>query len=91
MININRKTESLLDVASSCGGLMRALMVFTSILVSPYNQYVLKSLMTANLVRFIPSESSSSNQNGHKDVKERESEFKSKFSVESTDLKKENL
>ena len=57
MIQINRKTESLLDVFSSCGGLLRALMVSIGIIVSPYNKYVLKSLLTLNLVRYIPSES----------------------------------
>ena len=57
---INRKTESLLDVLGSAGGLFRALTVFVSILVSPYNKYALKSLLTFNLVRFVPSESSNS-------------------------------
>ena len=76
MNQINRKTESLLDVVSSCGGLMRALTVFVSILVSPYNKYVLDSLLTLNLVRFVPSKSSNSILKEQKDKKQRESDFK---------------
>ena len=57
---INRKTESFFDALSFAGGLMRSLTVFASILVSPYNKYSLKSLLTLNLVRFVPSESSNS-------------------------------
>ena len=40
---INRKTGSLLDLLGSCGGLMRALTVFGSVLVHPYTLYALKS------------------------------------------------
>ena len=57
---INRKTESFFDVLGSAGGLMRALTVFVSILVSPFNKHALKSLLALNLVRFVPSESSNS-------------------------------
>ena len=69
MIEINRKTDSLFDVLGSCGGLIRALTVFVSILVSPYNKYVLESLLLANLVRFVPSESSNSYPDEKKDTK----------------------
>ena len=55
MIDINRTTESLIDVLSSCGGLLRALMVILNVVVGPYNRYVLHSLLTLNLVRFVPS------------------------------------
>ena len=43
---INRKTGSLLDLLGTCGGLMRALTVFGSILVNPYTLYALKSQIT---------------------------------------------
>ena len=65
MTQINRKTESLLDVLSSCGGLMSYLMFFANIIVNPYNKYVLASLLTSNLVRYVPSESSNSHQDAH--------------------------
>ena len=55
---ITRKTDSLLDVLSSMGGLIRALTVIGAILVAPYNGYALKSLLTSKLVRFVPSKSS---------------------------------
>ena len=78
---INRKTDSLLDVLSSMGGLIRALTVFGSILVSPYNGYALKSLLTLNLVRVVPSESPNSDQGGGQkgDRNSRLEEFKSKY------------
>ena len=46
MDEINRKTESLLDVLSSCGGLMRALTIIASFLVGSYNRYALNSFLT---------------------------------------------
>ena len=60
LIQINRKTESLLDVLSSCGGLMRALTIIAQILIKSYNTYALKSLLADNLVRFVPSQSANS-------------------------------
>ena len=76
MTQINRKTESFLDLLSSCGGLMRALTVFFSIIVNPYNKYVLTSLLTSKLVRYVPSESYNSHQVTHQDRETKESEFK---------------
>ena len=55
MTKINRKTGSLLDILGTCGGLMRALTVITSLLINPYTLYALKSQIALNLVRIIPS------------------------------------
>ena len=52
---INRKTESFLDVLSSCGGLMRALNIITSLLMVSYNKHALNFFLTRNLVRFVAS------------------------------------
>ena len=40
---INRTTGSLLDLLGTCGGLMKALLVFGNILISPYTLYTLDS------------------------------------------------
>ena len=72
---INRKTESVFDILGTAGGLLRALTVIVSLLVSPYNKYELKSLLALNLVRFVPSESS----NTKTSKKQREAEFKLKY------------
>ena len=55
MNQINRKTESFLDVLSSCGGLMRALYIITSLLMGSYNRHALNFFLTHNLVRFVAS------------------------------------
>ena len=55
LIQINRKTESLLDILSACGGLMRALNAIVMVLLNPYTLYALKAHLALYLVRFIPS------------------------------------
>ena len=55
MIQINRKTETLLDLLSACGGLFRALIVISEILINPYTLYALQAHLAVNLVRSIPS------------------------------------
>ena len=67
MIKVSRKTESLLDVLSSTGGLMSYLLSIVSVVVIPYNKYVLASLLTLNLVRYVPSESLNSYQDARSD------------------------
>ena len=93
---ITRKTDSLLDVLSSMGGLVRALTVFGSILAAPVNGYALKSLLTLNLVRIVPSQSSNSNQGGgeksdNNDTNARQEDFKSKYLTSQHDTKRTNL
>ena len=55
MIQINRKTETLLDLLSACGGLFRALNALCENLINPYSLYALQAHLALNLVRFIPS------------------------------------
>ena len=57
MDQMNRKTESMLDLLGVCGGLLRALTVIGSYIVSSYNQHALSSFLTKSLVRFVPSQS----------------------------------
>ena len=78
MTQIDRKTESLVDVLSSCGGLMRALTVIIGIIVSPYNKHALNSLITLNLVRYVPS-TSSKILDKHNNKKSRKEEFIKKY------------
>ena len=59
LIQINRKTSNLLDWIGDCGGFIEALKVILGFLVSGYNNYVLQSVLTRNLVRFVPSTSNS--------------------------------
>ena len=87
MIDINRKTESIIDVLSASGGLLRALMVITNIFVGPYNRFVLHSLLTVSLVRFVPSQHSGVQQGRY----QREFEFKQKYIAEGKDSKRKNL
>ena len=62
MIQINRKTETLLDLLSMCGGLFRALNVIFENMISPYTLYALQAHLAVNLVRYIPSTNTTNNQ-----------------------------
>ena len=55
MIKITRKTDSIIDWLSNCGGFMEALKIIGYTLVFSYNSYALKSTLALNLVRFVPS------------------------------------
>ena len=59
LIQINRKTSSLLDWMGDCGGFIEALKILLGFLVSGYNSHALKSVLTRNLVRFVPSATAS--------------------------------
>ena len=74
MTQINRKTESFLDVLSSCGGLMRALYLITSLLMGSYNRHALNFFLTHNLVRFVASKSDNKDR-----MNSKEEEFKSQY------------
>ena len=62
MIKITRKTNSLVDWMSDCGGFGEALTVIGYIFVFSYNSYALKTTLAQNLVRFVPSKSKNSNK-----------------------------
>ena len=70
---------------------MRALTVFVSIIVNPYNKYVLASLLTSDLVRYVPSETPNSHYEAHLDRETRLSEYRSKYVASKNDPKRKNL
>ena len=51
---ITRKTDSVFDWISDCGGFMEALKIIIYSLVFSYNSYRLKYNLAFNLVRFVP-------------------------------------
>ena len=52
---INRKTDSLLDVVGTIGGFFEALRVTGELLVGNYTRYTLKTFLALSLVRFVAS------------------------------------
>ena len=58
LVQIKRKTGSLLDLLSACGGLFRAFNVIGEGLINPYTLYALKAHLALHLVRYIPSKNS---------------------------------
>ena len=62
LIQIKRKTGSLLDLMSACGGLYRAFNIIGEALINPYTLYALKAHLALNLVRYVPSKKSNNDK-----------------------------
>ena len=62
LIQIKRKTGSILDLLSACGGLFRAFYIIGEALINPYTLYALKAHLALNLVRYIPSKNSNNDK-----------------------------
>ena len=56
LLIINRKTDSILDWAASCGGVLKALTITIKFLLEFYNVYRIKSKLTSLFVKFLPSD-----------------------------------
>ena len=89
MIQINRKTETILDLLSACGGLMRALNAIGEIIINPYTLYALQAHLAMNLVRYIPSTQSANNQKGK--ISSKKEQFEEKYLDKKSDPKRKNL
>ena len=75
LITIARKTDSIVDWLSNCGGFMEALKIIGYALVSSFNAYALKSTLAQNLVRFVPSKPKNSDLNAENKLRYRQEEF----------------
>ena len=56
-IETTRKTDSLLDMLGSIGGVYEAQTILGQLIVGSYNTYALQSFLALNLVRFVSSTS----------------------------------
>ena len=90
LLQINRKTGTLLDLLSACGGLFRALNVICENIINPYTLYAIQAQLAMSLVRFIPStQSTTYNQKGK--IRSKKEQFEQKYLDKASDPKRKSL
>ena len=66
------------DVLASVGGLMRSLILFGNVLISPYSNHAIYSLLSKVLIRVVPSTSTSTKLD-QKYKESRQNDFYNKY------------